>query len=242
MEERIDKILARSGYGSRKEIKQMIRAGRISLGGQPVTDSGQKISPADQDFLCLDMRPVKLYQSLVFMLNKPAGLITAIKDSHRPTVGDLIPAKWQNKGLAPVGRLDKDTEGLLILTNDGQLSHRICSPKWQIAKKYWMITEGKPFSQADQEVFSQGFTAPDGSVFLPSILEIVDKYEAFLTVYEGQYHQVKRMAKSSGREVKYLKRLQIADLELDPDLDTGQIRLLSPSEKTALYRACQLQE
>lgn len=239
--ERIDKILAKSGYGSRKEIKQMIRDGRIRLSERTVIDSGEKIAESEQDHLFLDGMPVSLHHSLIFMLNKPKGYITALQDQRHQTIAELIPEKWKNKGLFPVGRLDKDTEGLLLLTNDGQLAHRICSPKWQISKKYWLITEGKPFSQADAGLFAKGFKSADGSEFLPSKLEIIDGFEAFLTVQEGQYHQIKRMAKATGREVKHLKRLQIADLTLDESLAPGELRLLTKSESIALYQACRLE-
>lgn len=238
--ERIDKILAQSGYGSRKEIKQMIKAGRIQVADQVIDDSGYKIDLIDLPLLTIDGQNVKIYDSLTFMLNKPSGYITALNDDHHRTIAEFIPEKWQNKGLFPIGRLDKDTEGLLLISNDGQLSHRICSPKWEIKKTYWLIIEGKPFQQDDIEKFSQGFNTLDGSIFLPSELKIIDGYEAELTVYEGQYHQVKRMMKSTGREVKLLRRIQIAHLELDPKLESGEMRLLTDNEKADLYHTCQL--
>lgn len=239
--ERVDKILAKSGYGSRKEIKQMIKDGRISIGDVIVTDLGQKISDSDLGILYLDGQPTQVFDSLTFMFHKPAGFITAMDDHRHSTIAEFIPDKWKNKGLFPIGRLDKDTEGLLLLTNDGQLSHRVCSPKWEIEKVYWMITEGKPFALEEVAMFAEGFTSRDGSTFLPSKLEIIDGYEALLTVHEGQYHQVKRMMKSTGREVKYLKRLQVGPLILDELLEPGEMRLLTADEKSELYAACGLE-
>lgn len=237
---RIDKILAQSGYGSRKDIKKMIKDGRISIKDQVISNLGHKIDIKDAAFLSIDGEPVKIYESLTFMLNKPAGYITALEDPNHLTISEFIPEKWRNKGLFPIGRLDKNTEGLLLLTNDGQLSHRVSSPKWQIKKTYWLIVQGKPFSEKDQKKFAKGFRTIDGSEFLPSELNIIDGFEAELTVYEGQYHQVKRMMKSTGREVKYLRRIQIANLALDPNLELGEMRMLTKEEKSELYKLCKL--
>lgn len=238
--ERIDKVLAKSGYGSRKEIKHMIKEGRIAIRDQIVQEVGQKVSEEDLAFLLLDGKAVQLFDTLIFMLHKPAGYITAMEDQRHATIAEFIPHKWQNKGLFPIGRLDKDTEGLLLLTNDGQLAHRICSPKWKIPKTYRLITQGKPFTEEDIDLFKKGFTTKDGSIFLPSKLEIIEQHDALLTVYEGQYHQVKRMAKATGREVKYLKRIQIANLILDKNLPVGEMRMLTEQEKADLYKACGL--
>lgn len=239
--ERIDKILAKSGYGTRKEIKELIRSGRISFDGETVKDSGFKIASEDASKLSVDGAKTEIHDTLVFMLNKPAGFITALSDSRQDTIAEFIPPKWQNKGLVPIGRLDKDTVGLLLLTNDGQLSHRICSPKWEIEKEYHLITQGRPFDDTDIEKFAAGFTTLDGSEFKPSTLRLIDGFEAYLTVHEGQYHQVKRMAKSTGREVKYLRRVRIANLKLDPNLSEGEMRLLTAQERFDLYTACQLE-
>lgn len=238
--ERIDKILAKSGYGTRREVKRLLKEGRVELAGEIITDGGLKVSLQSIKQISVDGNQAEIHNSLTFMLNKPPGFITALTDTRHDTIADFIPRKWQNKGLVPVGRLDKDTEGLLLLTNDGQLSHRICSPKWGIEKEYHLITQGRPFDQQDVEKFAQGFKILDGTEFKPAKLELVDGFEAYLTVCEGQYHQVKRMAKSTGREVKYLKRIRIADLELDPDLAPGEIRILTEAERTKLYSACRL--
>ncbi len=240
--ERLDKILAKSGYGTRKEVKQLIRAGRVELAGQVVTDPGLKISAPDVDNILLDGLKPQIHSSLIFMLNKPGGFITALSDARHDTIAEFIPPQWQNKGLVPVGRLDKDTEGLLLLTNDGQLSHRICSPKWEIEKEYHLIVQGRPFDQQDVEKFANGFKTRDGTESRPSKLELIDGFEAYLTVFEGQYHQVKRMAKSTGREIKYLRRIRIADLELDPDLSLGELRMLTDEERENLYSACDLKD
>ncbi len=237
---RVDKLLANSGYGSRKKVRKMVKKGRVSLGDQIIDDPGHKIGRPEQELLLVDGKPITLHETLIFMLSKPAGLITAMSDDHRKTIAECIPQKWHKKGLFPIGRLDKETEGLLLLTNDGQLANRIASPKWEIEKTYYMITQGKAFTKEDVDSFSKGFTTRDGTRFKPSKLSLIDGYEAYLTISEGQYHQVKRMAKSTGREVKYLKRTKIADLELDPNLEVGQMRLLTEEEKSALYQACKL--
>ncbi|NLJ71134.1 MAG: rRNA pseudouridine synthase [Clostridiaceae bacterium] len=238
--ERIDKILAKSGYGTRKEVKQLLKDGRVDLAGEVITDASFKISEKMFKQISVDGNKAEIHSSLTFMLNKPAGFITALSDKRHNTIAEFIPQKWRNKGLVPIGRLDKDTEGLLLLTNDGQLSHRICSPKWEIEKEYHLITQGRPFDQQDVINFAQGFKTLDGTEFKPAKLKLVDGFEAYLTVYEGQYHQVKRMAKSTGREVKYLKRIRIADLELDPALEPGEIRILTDDERDKLYLSCQL--
>ncbi|HHU53394.1 MAG TPA: rRNA pseudouridine synthase [Clostridiaceae bacterium] len=240
--ERLDKILAKSGYGTRKEVKHLIKEGRVELAGEVITDVGFKISLQSIKQISVDGYEVEIHNSLIFMLNKPAGFITALSDTRHDTIAELIPRKWQNKGLVAIGRLDKDTEGLLLLTNDGQLSHRICSPKWGIEKEYHLITQGRPFDQQDIERFAQGFKTLDGTEFKPAKLKLVDGFEACLTVREGQYHQVKRMAKATGREVKYLRRIRIANLQLDPDLAPGEIRMLTEDERVELYSACQLED
>ena len=240
--ERIDKILAKSGYGTRKKVKQLLKEGRVELEGEVVTDAGLKISVESIKQISVDGNKAELHNSLTFMLNKPPGFITALFDVRHDTIAEFIPQKWQNKGLVPIGRLDKDTEGLLLLTNDGQLSHRICSPKWRIEKEYYLITQGRPFTQQDIEKFAQGFKALDGTEFKPAKLKLIDGFEAYLTVYEGQYHQIKKMTKSTGREVKYLKRIRIADLELDPDLAPGEIRMLTKAERAKLYSVCRLED
>ncbi|NLM19550.1 MAG: rRNA pseudouridine synthase [Clostridiaceae bacterium] len=240
--ERLDKILAKSGYGTRKEVKQLIKEGRVELAGKVIIDAGFKISAQSIKQISVDGNQAEIHDSLTFMLNKPSGFITALSDARHDTIAEFIPQKWQNKGLVPIGRLDKDTEGLLLLTNDGQLSHRICSPKWGIEKEYYLITQGRPFDRQDIEKFAQGFKTLDGTEFKPAKLKLIDGFEAYLTVCEGQYHQVKRMAKSTGREVKYLKRIRIADLVLDPDLQPGEIRMLTKDERTRLYLACRLMD
>ena len=225
--ERLDKFLADSGAGTRSQVKLIIKAGRVSVDGAVQKDVGTKIDPQKQA-VCLDGEPLSGFQRMVVMLNKPAGFITATEDKQDRTVMELLPKPLQGRGLNPIGRLDKATEGLLLFTNDGDLLHRLISPKKEVPKVYYAKHEG---TAADEDVaaFASGLTLGDGTVCLSAKLEPLGPGESLVTVCEGKYHQVRRMMASRGMPVTYLERKQEGNLHLG-DLPRGQIRLLSDDE------------
>ena len=225
--ERLDKFLADSGAGTRSQVKSIIKAGRASVDGAIQKDVGAKIDPNIQ-IICLDGEPLRGKQRLVVMLNKPAGFITATEDKQDRTVMELLPKDLQGRGLNPVGRLDKATEGLLLFTNDGDLLHRLISPKKEVPKVYYAKHEGTATDE-DVAAFASGLTLGDGTVCLSAKLKPLGPGESLITVCEGKYHQVRRMMASRGMPVIYLERQQEGNLHLG-DLPRGQIRLLSDDE------------
>ncbi len=229
--ERLDKFLCDSGAGSRSQVKAILKAGRVTVDGVPEADSGRKIDPNAQT-VCLDGQPLSGRQRLVIMLNKPAGFVTATEDAKERTVMELLPAQYRAQGVKPVGRLDKATEGLLLFTNDGDLLHRLISPKKQVPKVYYARHEGTA-DEADVRAFAAGLTLGDGTLCLPGVLEPLGAGESCITVYEGKYHQVRRMMASRELPVTYLERQQEGPLTLG-ELPRGQSRLLTPEEIRAL--------
>ncbi len=229
--ERLDKFLCDSGAGTRSQVKIIIKAGRVTVDGSVQKDVGAKIDPASQR-ICLDGEPLGGKQRLVGMLNKPAGFITATEDKHDRTVMELLPEQLRRQGLNPVGRLDKETEGLLLFTNDGDLLHRLISPKKEVPKVYYAKHEGTA-SKEDEEAFAAGLTLGDGTVCLSAKLEPIGPGESYITVCEGKYHQVRRMMASRGMRVIYLERKQEGKLTLG-DLPRGEFRLLSDLEIQSL--------
>ena len=225
--ERLDKFLADSGAGTRSQVKLIIKAGRVSVDGAVQKDVGAKIDPQKQT-VCLDGEVLTGFQRMVVMLNKPAGFITATEDKQDRTVMELLPKDLQGRGLNPVGRLDKATEGLLLLTNDGDLLHRLISPKKEVPKVYYAQHEGTATDE-DVAAFASGLTLGDGTVCLSAKLKPLGPGESLVTVCEGKYHQVRRMMASRGMSVTYLERQQEGNLCLG-DLPRGQIRLLSDDE------------
>ena len=225
--ERLDKFLADSGAGTRSQVKGIIKSGRVTVDGKVQKDVGAKVDPASQN-ICLDGEMLTGKQRLVVMLNKPAGYITATEDKQDKTVMELLSKELQGKGLNPVGRLDKATEGLLLFTNDGDLLHRLISPKKEVPKVYYAQHEGTA-TQEDVAAFASGLTLADGTVCLSAKLEPLGAGESRVTVCEGKYHQVRRMMASRGMPVTYLERQQEGMLTLD-DLPRGQIRMLTDEE------------
>ena len=224
---RLDKFLCDCGVGTRSEVKNILKAGRVTVDGHPEKDNGRKINPETQT-ICLDAEPLRLRGRVVVMLNKPAGFVTATEDARDRTVMELLPAQWKHLDLKPVGRLDKATEGLLLFTNDGDLLHKLISPKKEVPKIYYARHEGTANAE-DVQAFADGLTLGDGTKCLPAVLEPLGAGESRITVCEGKYHQVRRMMASRGMPVTYLERQQEGSLTLG-DLPKGQVRELTAQE------------
>ena len=229
--ERLDKFLCDSGVGTRSQVKAIVKSGRVSVDGKPEKDSSRKIDP-DKQVICLDGEVLGGHRRVVVMLNKPAGFVTATSDPVDRTVMELLPPEMKNLELKPVGRLDKATEGLLLFTNDGDLLHRLISPKKQVPKVYYARHEGTA-GEEDVAAFAAGLTLRDGTVCLSAKLEPVGPGESLVTVFEGKYHQVRRMMASRGMTVLYLERRQEGSLSLGNlprgaavELTDGQIAAL----------------
>ena len=199
--ERLDKILAGTGRWSRREVKELVRQGRVTLDGAPAASPEQKLEPTAAD-IRVDGEPVAYRRFTYILLHKPAGVLSAVEDSRQKTVLDLLPLELRKQGLSPVGRLDKDTEGLLLLTNDGALTHRLLTPKNHVDKVYYARTEGTPTAE-DAARLAQGITLPDGLRCLPAELKICGEGEVHLTLREGKFHQAKRMLAACGTPVVY---------------------------------------
>ncbi len=229
--ERLDKFLCDSGAGTRSEVKAMIKAGRVSVDGAAERDCGKKIDPERQT-VCLDAAPLGGRRRVVLMLNKPAGFVTATEDGTQQTVMELLPREYRHLDLKPVGRLDKQTEGLLLFTNDGGLLHRLIAPKMQVKKVYYARHTGTALPE-DTAAFRAGLTLRDGTVCRPAELTPLGEGESLITVCEGKYHQVRRMMASRNLTVTYLERRQEGALSL-AGLPRGQTRELSQAEIAAL--------
>ena len=236
--ERLDKLLAGTGKWSRREVKALVRQGLVRVDGRLAASAEDKLDP-DAAIITVAGEIISLRRFTYVMLHKPAGVLTATEDRKQPTVLDLLPPELRRIGLAPVGRLDKDTEGLLLLTNDGELAHRLLSPKYHVEKRYLARVDGE-LSAADAEAFARGMTLGDGLECLPAGLEVLPDRVCIVTLREGKFHQVKRMLAARGAPVLYLKRLSMGPLTLDDSLAAGAYRLLRAEEILALYRACGL--
>ena len=229
--ERLDKYLCDSGAGTRSQVKVLLKAGRVTVDGKVEKDNSKKIDPARQ-VVTLDGEVLGGRRRVVVMLNKPAGFVTATEDPVERTVMELLPATMKHLDLKPVGRLDKATEGLLLFTNDGDLLHRLISPKKEVPKVYYAKHEGTA-SEEDVQAFADGLTLRDGTACLPAKLEPLGPGESLVTVCEGKYHQVRRMMASRNMTVSYLERRKEGALRLG-DLPRGQIRELTEEEIAAL--------
>ena len=236
--ERLDKLLAGTGKWSRREVKALVRQGLVRVDGRLAASAEDKLDPAAA-IVTVAGETVALHRFTYVLLHKPAGVLTATEDRKQPTVLDLLPPELRRIGLAPVGRLDKDTEGLLLLTNDGELAHRLLSPKYHVEKRYLARVDGE-LSAADTEAFARGMTLGDGLECLPAGLELLPGHACIVTLREGKFHQVKRMLAARGAPVLYLKRLSMGPLVLEDSLAAGAYRLLRAEEMLALYRACGL--
>lgn len=228
---RIDKVLSNVGYGSRAEIKRYCKYGIITVNGDVVNNPGLQVDP-ENDEIIFDGDAVSYREFVYIMLNKPDGYISATFDKYDPIVLDLIDPSYLAFEPFPVGRLDKDTEGLLVLTNDGKLSHRVLSPKKHVPKTYYAKIEGI-VTEEDIKAFKKGVVLDDGYETMPAQLEILKSDEISeieLTIHEGKFHQVKRMFESVGKKVVYLKRLSMGKLKLDVRLALGEYRELTEEE------------
>ena len=225
--ERLDKFLTGSGVGTRSQVKAILKSGRVTVDGRPEKDNSKKVDPEKQ-VICLDGERLGGKRRILVMLNKPAGFVTATEDPVEKTVMELLPESMKYLDLKPVGRLDKATEGLLLFTNDGDLLHRLISPKKEVPKIYYAKHEG---TAAEEDVAScaAGLTLRDGTVCLPAKLEPLGPGESLISVCEGKYHQVRRMMASRNMTVLYLERRQEGCLLLG-DLPRGQVRELTEAE------------
>lgn len=231
--ERVDKILADSGRFSRKQARALVKEGRVTCDGLVLRDPGEK-APTGA-LVCVDGMPLETAQFLYFMLHKPGGYVSSTEDPREKTVLSLLPAHEQKRGLFPVGRLDKDTEGLLLLCNDGALAHHLLSPRHHVEKEYFVKVEGC-LEEADVAAFAAGLTLRDGTQCKPARLLLQEAADsAHIILQEGKYHQVKRMMAARGKPVCYLKRLRMGPLILDETLPKGAFRPLTRQELDALY-------
>ena len=230
--DRLDKVISATGKKSRREVKLLVKQGRILVDGVPASAPEMKVDPLVSEIL-LDGENIGYQRFTYIMLHKPAGVLSAVEDKRQKTVLDLLPEELQRRGLSPVGRLDKDTEGLLLLTNDGELTHQLLSPRRHVDKVYYARVDGR-LEQADCAAFAAGITLGDGLACMPAGLEILSANEALVTLQEGKFHQVKRMLAFCGKPVVYLKRLSMGPLRLDETLQPGEFRHLTAEEEKML--------
>ncbi len=235
---RLDRLLSEMGIASRSELRQMIRSGRVSVDGRAVTEPERRLDP-EACTLALDGQRLFYRRYRYYMLDKPAGVLSVTEDRRQPTVLSLLPPELQRLGLFPVGRLDKDTSGLLLLTNDGGFAHRVISPASGVEKRYLAEVEGVPDDE-DVRAFAAGLVLADGTQCLPAKLEVTGGGRCCVTVREGKYHQVRRMLASRGKPVIRLRRLSVGGLELDESLGPGGFRELDPSDLCKVLRDCDI--
>ena len=229
--ERLDKFLCDCGIGTRSQVKAILKSGAVTVDGAVERDNGRKLDPQKQA-VCYRGERLGAVGRVVLMLNKPEGFVTATEDAREKTVMELLPQDVKHLDLKPVGRLDKATEGLLLFTNDGDLLHRLISPKKEVPKVYYARHEGEATGE-DVAAFAAGLTLADGTVYLPAKLEPLGAGESLVTVCEGKYHQVRRMMASRNMHVNYLERRREGNLTLG-DLPRGKTRLLTEEEIAAL--------
>ena len=228
--ERIDKIIASQGKYSRSEVKKLIKGGRITLNGRVLKSSDEKADP-DSCVIAIDGKPLGYKKHIYIMLNKPQGVVSATDDRDHKTVIDLVPKELKRAGLFPAGRLDGDTVGFVLITDDGDFAHRILSPKNHIMKTYHATLQ-RPVTQADIDAFRNGIELKDGTLCLEAQVKPLDSDEpmAEIKICEGKYHQVKRMFAALGNKVVYLKRVKMGELCLDESLEEGQCREITAEE------------
>jgi 16S rRNA pseudouridine516 synthase len=236
--QRLDKILSNIGYGTRKEVKDLIKAGVVQVDGRIAKDSGLQVDPISQT-ININNEDLVYREFIYIMMNKPQGVVSATEDNRDTTVVDLLDKSLQAFDPAPVGRLDKDTEGFLLLTNDGQLAHKLLAPKKHVPKTYFAHIEGR-VEEADIVAFKNGVILDDGYETLPAELKILVQGEVSqveIIIYEGKFHQIKRMFQAVDKEVIYLKRMAMGNLKLDENLETGEYRELKEEELMLLQES-----
>ncbi|MEG0371225.1 MAG: pseudouridine synthase [Clostridium sp.] len=235
--ERLDKVLSNMGYGTRKEVKLIARSGEVTVNGVIVKDSATHVNPYKDEIVISG--EIVIYKEFVYiMMHKPPGVISATEDKNCETVIDILEHEDAVFKPAPVGRLDKDTEGLLLITNDGELNHKLLSPKNHVPKKYYADIEGVVTNE-DIEAFETGVVLDGGYETMPAKLTIIESSDISkieIIIYEGKFHQIKRMFESVGKTVLYLKRLEMGPLVLDPDLGIGEYRELTDDELESLFK------
>ncbi len=231
--DRLDKILVSQGVGSRRDVQKLIRQNAVTLDGKTVAKPDFKLDPEHHE-IGVNGQALVFKKNIYIMMNKPQGVVCAAKDNLSKTVLDLVPEKLRRRNLAPAGRLDKDTVGLLILTDDGDFAHRIISPKNHVYKRYYAELDG---AVTDETVhsFESGVRLSDGTVCMPARLEKAGESGAYVEICEGKFHQVKRMFSACGLSVLYLKRLSIGGLELDRKLSEGECRELTKNERCVIF-------
>ena len=233
--ERLDKLLCSQGTLTRSEAGRVIRSGRVTVDGTVCRQPAQKIDPAAHT-VAVDGKPLGYAEYVYFMLNKPDGILCVSRDKKVPTVVDLLPEEYRRRGLFPAGRLDKDTHGLVLITDDGDFAHRMLSPRHHIPKTY-LARLDKPLSEAAAQAFRDGPTLADGTRCRPAHLTVLEQGESPLAeviIYEGKYHQIKRMFAAVGCHVEWLKRTKMGGLCLDESLAEGECRPLTPAEKSSI--------
>lgn len=230
---RLDKMLAHLGYGSRKEVKEYVRKGYVMVNGETITNDDYKVDEESDEIVFLDQE-LHYEKMLYFILNKPDGYVSATYDSKDPIVLDLIDGH-ENRGLFPVGRLDKDTTGLLLISNDGKLAHKLLSPNKHVDKVYELTFSGT-FKPAYHKYFNEGITLDDGYKCMPATFELLGDNHGLITIKEGKYHQVKRMMQALNMEVLTLKRVSFGPLTLPDDLKLGEYRELTELELELLRK------
>ena len=232
--DRIDKIIASQGQYSRSEVKKLVKGGRVTLDGRVIKSSDEKADP-DKNIIAIDGKAVNYKKHIYIMLNKPQGVVSATEDRDHPTVIDLVPKDLRRDGLFPAGRLDGDTVGFVLITDDGDFAHEILSPKNHIMKTYHATLQ-RDLTQEDIDAFKNGIELKDGTLCLEAEVTAIDsdKPMAQVKICEGKYHQVKRMFAALGNKVLYLKRVKMGELYLDENLEEGQCREITPEELTLI--------
>lgn len=228
---RLDKMLAHMNYGTRKEVKELIRKGYVMVNGTTITNDDYKVDEINDEIIIANEK-VEYKDKIYLMLNKPDGYVSATFDNYDPTVIDLI-SEYNYMNIFPVGRLDKDTHGLLLITNDGDLAHNLLSPKKHVDKKYYLKYEGN-ITQNGIKAFEEGIILDDGYKTMPAKLIDLGNKEAYVIIKEGKFHQVKIMMEKINCKVTYLKRVEFGPLILDENLKEGEYRLLKEDELNSL--------